>query len=158
MWLSSVYVQTREKSCRVSDRLRLECFPSLSWINRADVSAFICLGPKNKRSVVQRRASSQFSSFTHQGLVVLWALNAQQEDVVCFQMHTHTCTLKLPPFMWGRMSPVWIRLFPGVTLDKTFNISHFPCPNSLGSAWVEDWKTPDTAEFYLFIIIIITAL
>lgn len=80
------------------------------------------------------------------GVIVLQALSPQQEDVVCFLIlllapldtHTHTSkqtytwsTDKYTPFMWERMGPVWIRLFPCVTLDKAFNISSFLCPNSI---------------------------
>lgn len=41
-------------------------------------------------------------------------------------VRTHTHTL----FMWERMGPLWIKLFPCITLDKAFNISNLLCPNS----------------------------
>lgn len=92
-------------------------------------------------------AGLQPECFLHSpDFIVLQDLAAQQEDVVCFLIllqasldtHTHThphkhalSTDKHTPFMWEKMGPVWIRLFPCVTLDKALNISSLLCLNSV---------------------------
>ena len=60
-----------------------------------------------------------------------WPLSTHTHTHTHAHTHTHTHTHKHTPFMWERMGPVWIRLFPCVTLDKAFNIPCSLCPNSI---------------------------
>lgn len=120
---------------------------------------FICLGPPKKHKRCPAVGPQPVCFLHSPGFIVPRALSARQEDVVCFliflpaslslsHLHTHiqtdthtdrhtyvhrqtdtyvhTHTL----FMWERMGPLWIKLFPCITLDKAFNISNLLCPNS----------------------------
>lgn len=104
---------------------------------------FICLGPPKKHKRCPAVGPQPVCFLHSPGFIVPRALSARQEDVVCFLIllpaslslshlhthrHTHIRTHTL--FMWERMGPVWIKLFPCVTLDKAFNISNLLCPNS----------------------------